>query len=580
MQDYQELPGRLVLMAPDKPIQEYILTSLTATIGRAEIADIVLDDTKVSRTHARLDCRDHEYILTDLKSANGTWVNGQRVTGEVTLQVGDSIRFGDNLMRFERTTPSLEQEGEMTILAVGGESEVEVELDPNALSMNVTNTRETRLVVYTTQGTTEAVMAKDILSMGRGEQNDVVLQTGQASRRHAQIERRGDEFVLHDLNSTNGTWFRGERVDERKLEDGDTFRIGNALMVFKKGFEPEDLTMMDVAGALPAPKGWADHRPVVIVPGLMGSELWLGGQKLWPNLGRMLSDAEILALPGDAPIEARGLVNEVVVIPNIIKLAQYNRLSEFLEETLGYERGRNLLEFPYDWRQDNRVSARRLGQAIEEWQSRIPEANRPITIIAHSLGCLVSRYYVDCLGGREKVGRVLFLGGPHYGVPKSIPVMLAGPGLLPFGLMDGRLRRVLTTFPSSYQILPTYPCVQDHQGKTVNVLLEDSWVSDGQRSLLRNAASFWRELGHRCSVPAVAVFGYGMKTVTSIRIREHSNGLWKKADLTLDNKGDTGVPERSAVLEGAEIHPVMQHHGSLYVDNDVKMRLKLELLKA
>jgi len=37
------------------------------------------------------------------------------------------------------------------------------------------------------------------------------------------------------------------------------------------------------------------------------------------------------------------------------------------------------------------------------------------------------------------------------------------------------------------------------------------------------------------------------------------------------------VPERSAVLDGTEIHPVQQYHGSLFVDNDVKMRLKLEL---
>ena len=39
------------------------------------------------------------------------------------------------------------------------------------------------------------------------------------------------------------------------------------------------------------------------------------------------------------------------------------------------------------------------------------------------------------------------------------------------------------------------------------------------------------------------------------------------------------VPEENALVKGAEIHPVLQQHGSLYVDNDVKMRLKLELTK-
>jgi hypothetical protein len=42
--------------------------------------------------------------------------------------------------------------------------------------------------------------------------------------------------------------------------------------------------------------------------------------------------------------------------------------------------------------------------------------------------------------------------------------------------------------------------------------------------------------------------------------------------------GDGSVPENSAVLSGADFHPVHQQHGVLFVDNDVKMRLRLELI--
>jgi hypothetical protein len=42
--------------------------------------------------------------------------------------------------------------------------------------------------------------------------------------------------------------------------------------------------------------------------------------------------------------------------------------------------------------------------------------------------------------------------------------------------------------------------------------------------------------------------------------------------------GDGTVAQDSAILPGSEIHPVQQLHGALYTDNDVKMRLKLELL--
>jgi hypothetical protein len=67
--------------------------------------------------------------------------------------------------------------------------------------------------------------------------------------------------------------------------------------------------------------------------------------------------------------------------------------------------------------------------------------------------------------------------------------------------------------------------------------------------------------------------------VTQVFVHRTVKGIWKKADLTLESNGDDRIPELSGVLQGTEIHPVQQHHGALYVDNDVKMRLKLELMK-
>ena len=97
--------------------------------------------------------------------------------------------------------------------------------------------------------------------------------------------------------------------------------------------------------------------------------------------------------------------------------------------------------------------------------------------------------------------------------------------------------------------------------------------------MLRDAALFRRELGRRSSVPAVCVFGYGLDTVTGVNVRRAGDAGWVQLSVALDPRGDEAVPEMSAVLEGADIHPVRQHHGSLYTDNDVKMRLMLELTR-
>jgi hypothetical protein len=49
--------------------------------------------------------------------------------------------------------------------------------------------------------------------------------------------------------------------------------------------------------------------------------------------------------------------------------------------------------------------------------------------------------------------------------------------------------------------------------------------------------------------------------------------------MSHEDGGDSTVPESSATLEGTEIHPIRQYHGTLHVDNDVRKRLKIELTR-
>lgn len=76
------------------PGSAFELVGPSITIGRADDNDIVIDDNMVSRHHARLEMRGNTCTLTDLGSANGTWVNGRRISEPAPLQINDSIRFG------------------------------------------------------------------------------------------------------------------------------------------------------------------------------------------------------------------------------------------------------------------------------------------------------------------------------------------------------------------------------------------------------------------------------------------------------------------------------------------------------
>ncbi|MBI5653156.1 MAG: FHA domain-containing protein [Chloroflexi bacterium] len=563
--------GKLVLTTPTGQEKEFTLSDADTdvTLGRASVNDIVLRDQKASRNHARIECSASGCALIDLGSGNGTRVNDERIE-RATLNAGDLIAIGDSTLRFESGAPEMIAP---KITPINSQAELEATLAHATLAMTISNTHAPRLAIKTATRTWQVPFTQDALTIGRGETNDVALDDRKASRQHARIERRGDDFVLRDQGSTNGTFIGAMRVTEHTLRDGDTLRVGDARIVFKRGFQAQELTLADHMTFIETP-GHRARRPVVIVPGLMGSELWRGTERFWPNARIFFTDPDALAYAEPNTFEPRDLVHEVVIVPNLVKLEQYGRLGDFLEEALDYARGKNLFEFAYDWRQDVRVSARQLGAAIENWKIK-----PPYILIAHSLGCLVSRYFVEHGGGKNQVERLLLVGGPHYGVPQILPGLLFGQGLLPFGLLGEQIRKVLVTFPSAYQILPTYPCVFDQHGTPIDVLEDETWVGESQRALLRGAREFRKELGTRSSIPTVSIFGYGLSTTTRINIQRDTDGKWNDVKFVTAPGGDDTIPDASTVIEDSEIHPVEQHHGSLYVDNDVKMRLKLELMR-
>ena len=73
------------------------------------------------------------------------------------------------------------------------------------------------------------------LTVGRSADNVAALDGDDfASAHHARVERQRDGIWLIDLNSTNGTWVNGERMDgRRKLQDGDVVRIGETELRFE-----------------------------------------------------------------------------------------------------------------------------------------------------------------------------------------------------------------------------------------------------------------------------------------------------------------------------------------------------------
>jgi uncharacterized RDD family membrane protein YckC len=110
----------------------------------------------------------------------------------------------------------------------------------------------------------EVPLGRTLLSIGRDPSNDLVLPDALVSRRHAVIECRGDQYILRDCNSSNGSLVNGDRVSELTLKDGDLLAIGTARLLFRGTIEVEDAAAKVVphpsAPRLQCPACKADHR--------------------------------------------------------------------------------------------------------------------------------------------------------------------------------------------------------------------------------------------------------------------------------------------------------------------------------
>lgn len=79
----------------------YPLRKKVINIGRESDNDIVLDDPKVSRQHAKMKIEGDTFVIYDLASSNGTFVNNQKITNEL-LHDGDEIKIGDTIFVFKK----------------------------------------------------------------------------------------------------------------------------------------------------------------------------------------------------------------------------------------------------------------------------------------------------------------------------------------------------------------------------------------------------------------------------------------------------------------------------------------------
>jgi hypothetical protein len=161
------------------------------------------------------------------------------------------------------------------------------------------------------------------------------------------------------------------------------------------------------------------------------------------------------------------------MIPTFWKTDGYGKLTEWLSRRFSLTRAMdnhpgNLIEFPYDWRLSNQLNAQLLADAVmphlDRWQRQTQNHQAKLIFICHSMGGLVARWFLEMLGGRDVTRMLITIGTPYQGSINALDTLVNGLflGRGPVGIS---LDELVRSFPSVYQLLPTYRCLDLGDGQ-------------------------------------------------------------------------------------------------------------------
>jgi pimeloyl-ACP methyl ester carboxylesterase len=211
---------------------------------------------------------------------------------------------------------------------------------------------------------------------------------------------------------------------------------------------------------------------VVLLPGIMGSVLEKNRKDVWQlSISAIFHfvaggrDLHELAIEQDSDTKSlddgvvpAGLIRDATIVPGLFKIDGYSEFAAQVPALLKCD-ARDCVVFPYDWRRDNRYSARQLHAFIDARLKARP-ADAKVTLVCHSMGGLVARYYVEVLGGWKMCRQLVTIATPHRGSVCALQTLCNGVDKKLGPIMVYDLTKTIRTFTSLYQLLPIYPCVE------------------------------------------------------------------------------------------------------------------------
>lgn len=244
-------------------------------LGRQAECDLQLTEGHASRRHAKLSVADGGVWLEDLGSANGTFINGTKITGKVRLSSGDRLRFDIEEFDFRIPSAALAADDGKTMYREPQSAAIEAEssgiykrpgawADPDAMGDGANKTKfidpaqlkqmmndapqaavNTAAIdgphLHVVSGSRAGLNIKLTVgesgnkewTIGSQPDREVQFQDSGVSALHAKIVNEGARWKVLDQMSANGTFVNGKRSNVSYLSSGDRVRFGPVECVFQ-----------------------------------------------------------------------------------------------------------------------------------------------------------------------------------------------------------------------------------------------------------------------------------------------------------------------------------------------------------
>jgi pSer/pThr/pTyr-binding forkhead associated (FHA) protein len=229
--------ARVILVFNKQVVKDYPFTKENMTIGRADENDIVIDNLAVSGYHARIDKAGDTYILTDLQSTNGTFVNDKKIVS-YRLRHKDKVSIGKHLLFFalSKSEQAKASEGELDetmVLDTARQKEL-LAKQAEKKRIDVTGAKQKLGVVSFIDGRDqdEIQLTKKLTKIGKAETAEIKLSGLFMATTAATISRRPNGYAI---TATGGTKVKvnNQVIGESQiLNDFDTIEIGSYKFQF------------------------------------------------------------------------------------------------------------------------------------------------------------------------------------------------------------------------------------------------------------------------------------------------------------------------------------------------------------